>query len=173
MLPPIEKLPQLPTAERANILDTLFEPCTALHTLSVDLLHTSSYRTYEDLIADVGRQMVALSESTSTSDTVWLEKILKAHPKLGAKKVHSTQSQAEQAQLQGGGEEAERLRALNEEYEQAFSGLIYVVFVNGRSRSIIMEDMQARIRRGDIALERLDAIKAMCDIANDRAQKLN
>ena len=33
------------------------------------------------------------------------------------------------------------------------------VFVNGRSRSVIMEDIQRRIERGDIKQERLDAIQ--------------
>ena len=50
-----------------------------------------------------------------------------AHPRLGEKKVDSEQSRAEQAQLNTGGEaEAEKLRALNEEYEKAFPGLRYV-----------------------------------------------
>jgi len=35
-----------------------------------------------------------------------------------------------------------------------------------------MEDMQRRIGRGDLGQEKLDAIKAMCDIASDRAKKL-
>jgi OHCU decarboxylase len=33
------------------------------------------------------------------------------------------------------------------------------VWVNGRSRPTIMEDMRARIKRCDIKLERLEAIK--------------
>lgn len=33
------------------------------------------------------------------------------------------------------------------------------VFVNGRSRSVIMENMSSRIDRGDIKLERAEAIK--------------
>lgn len=32
------------------------------------------------------------------------------------------------------------------------------VFVNGRSRAVIVDDMQARIKRGDIQLERHEAI---------------
>lgn len=70
--------------------------------------------------------------------------------------------------------------------------LIYAcrVFVNGRPRPVIMEDMRKRIARGDVNAERRDAIKvratwrisliavlirraqAMCDIAADRARKL-
>jgi hypothetical protein len=35
-----------------------------------------------------------------------------------------------------------------------------------------MENMRARIDRGDIKAERQEAIQAMCDIAADRASKL-
>jgi hypothetical protein len=46
------------------------------------------------------------------------------------------------------------------------------VFVNGRPRPAIIENMRTRIDRGDIKAERLEAIQAMCDIAVDRASKL-
>lgn len=126
-LPPIAGVPALSTIERVAILDALFEPCTALHTLSLDLLHTEPFESYNGLIASVGNQLSSLSESLSSSDTEWLDKILAAHPRLGEKKVESAQSQAEQAQLNtGGAEEAEKLRALNAEYEKTFPGLRYV-----------------------------------------------
>lgn len=125
-LPSIGSLPSLPSSSRAAVLDALFEPSTPLHTLSVDLLHTQTFPSYNDLIASVGMQLSELADSTFTSDTEWLHKILGSHPRLGAKKVDSAQSSAEQAQLQGGGEEATQLAALNEEYEQAFPGLRYV-----------------------------------------------
>ncbi|KAA8568071.1 hypothetical protein EYC84_008484 [Monilinia fructicola] len=172
-IPPIAGVPSLSTIERASILDALFEPCTALHTLSLDLLHTTAFESYNDLIASVGVQLIELSESALPSDRDWLDKILGSHPRLGEKKVESQQSRAEQAQLNTGPtEEAEKLEALNKEYEKTFPGLRYVVFVNGRSRPVIFEDMQRRISRGDINLERREAIQAMCDIAADRASKL-
>ena len=46
------------------------------------------------------------------------------------------------------------------------------VFVNGRDRSAILDDMQARIDRNNVTFERAEAIKAMCQIAADRARKL-
>ncbi|RAL64830.1 hypothetical protein DID88_001426 [Monilinia fructigena] len=155
-IPSIAGVPSLSTIERASILDALFEPCTALHTLSLDLLHTTAFESYNDLIASVGVQLIELSESA-----------------LQREEVDSLQSKAEQAQLNTGPtEEAEKLKALNREYEETFPGLRYVVFVNGRSRPVIFEDMQRRISRGDIDLERREAIQAMCDIAADRASKL-
>lgn len=126
-LPPIEGVPTLATLERTAVLDALFEPCEALHTLSLDLLHTSKFGSYNDLIASVGVQLTELLESASTSDTEWLDKILGAHPRLGEKKVESAQSKAEQAQLNTGGEaESKKLHGLNVEYEKAFPGLKYV-----------------------------------------------
>ncbi len=94
-LPPIQRVPSLSTEERAAILDLLFEPSNQLHTLSVPLIHEQKFSSYADLIAAVGVQLTDLSESASTSDTQWLQDILGSHPRLGAKKVDSAQSQAD------------------------------------------------------------------------------
>ncbi|EHY52659.1 hypothetical protein ABEF95_012026 [Exophiala dermatitidis] len=172
-LPPISSLPSLDTEERARVLDTLFEPCRQLHTLSVSLLREKTFSAYDELINAVGNQLRGLFESDLESDAKWLDSILSAHPRLGEKKVDSEQSRKEQAQLnQGDPNEAEKLAELNRKYEETFPGLRYVVFVNGRSRPVIMQDMQRRIERGDLRQEKLDAIQAMCDIASDRAKKL-
>ena len=158
-LPPVASVPSLSAEERASILDLLFEPSTQLHTLSVPFLHETTFRSYDDLIAAVGVQLTDLSQSASTTDTEWLESILASHPRLGAKTVESAQSQAEQAQLKGSSEEAEQLRKLNEDYEAKFPGLRYVVFVNGRSRAVIMEDMRKRIDESDVKSEQETAIR--------------
>ncbi|KAF2238902.1 hypothetical protein EV356DRAFT_223213 [Viridothelium virens] len=172
-LPPIWELQISWEAERAAVLDTLFEPSVPLHTLSLNLLLNEPFTSYNDLIAAVGAQLTELSESSSPSDKQLLDQILCAHPRLGAKKVESAQSQYEQAQLQGGGQEAAQLMSLNDEYEKKFPGLRYVTFVNGRSRQTIMEDMRARITGSDTQSERAAAIKAMCEIATDRERKLS
>lgn len=158
-LPPIATLPTLTTEQRAAILDTLFEPSAQLHTLSLPLLHDTRFPSYPDLIAAIGVQLTSLAASASTSDTTWLESILGSHPRLGAPKVDSAQSAGEQAQLQAGEGEGEKLRELNELYEQTFPGLRYVVFVNGRSREVIMEEMRGRIREGTLRGEREAAIR--------------
>ncbi len=126
-LPLISSVPILSAAERAAILDHLFEPCTPLHTLSAGLLHDQRFSSYDDLISSVGMQFMDLAESSSTSDTQWLDNILKAHPRLGEKKIDSAQSQGEQAHL-GSGEESNNktLEELNVLYEQTFPGLRYV-----------------------------------------------
>lgn len=117
----------LSTEQCAAILDMLFEPSTSLRTLSVDLLHTKAFGSYDDLIASVGNLLTDLAESSSSSDTKWLDDILGAHPRLGAKKVVSAQSQAEQAQLQSGAaEESGKLQNMNDSYEAAFPSLRFV-----------------------------------------------
>ena len=180
-LPPISTLLSLPAQTRAQILDLLFEPCPALHTLALPLTSPTSatvgssttepFASYDDLIIAVGTSLNALVESTSSSDRQWLDTILAAHPRLGEKKVDSALSSAEQAAMAAASasqestskadaeEEAEELARLNDEYEAAFPGLRYVVFVAGRPRGVITEDMRARIRRGDGEMERREAIK--------------
>lgn len=125
---PVEiTIPSLPTEELGAILDHLFEPCVPLHTLSVRLLRDQMFFSYNDCITSIGVQLTDLAKSTSTSDTVWLESILGAHPRLGEKKIESVQSQAEQAQLNPKDEtEEETLAELNVLYESTFPGLKYV-----------------------------------------------
>ncbi|KAJ1337181.1 OHCU decarboxylase [Microdochium nivale] len=153
----------------------------------------AAYASYPDLIRSIGTQMLALVAAQTDSDSddsadsrSRLHSILGSHPRLGAKKVDSALSRAEQAQLQqsqprqlggGGGEtetetEAEALARLNAEYEATFPGLRYVVFVNGRGRGVIMDNMRARIDRGDMRAEEREGVTAMIDIALDRAGKI-
>ncbi|KAF2489914.1 hypothetical protein BU16DRAFT_531333 [Lophium mytilinum] len=173
-LPAISTLPSLPPAEITAILDLLFEPSPPLHDLSLPVLKSTTFPSYPTLIAAINAQLIALASSTASKDIETLSEILCAHPRLGEKKVDSEQSRAEQAQLnKGGQEEAEELKRLNNVYEETFPGLRYVVFVAGRPRPAIMENMKSRIARNDIAAERVEAIQAMCDIAADRAQKIS
>ncbi|TDZ36094.1 putative allantoinase 1 [Colletotrichum spinosum] len=168
-LPDITTLSGLPGEEQTKVVDLLFEPSTAIHTLLLPSLSTASFRSYDEFIAHSQKIFEALAADPSHKKE--LHSIIGSHPRLGAKKVESAQSAAEQAKLQAAGDASE-LAALNSEYELSFPGLRYVVFVNGRGRPEIMEDMRIRIARGDIALEELAAVHAMCDIARDRASKL-
>ncbi|KAF2734114.1 hypothetical protein EJ04DRAFT_252739 [Polyplosphaeria fusca] len=174
-LPAVETLSHLPDSDLQNVLDLLFEPSPPLHALSLPVLRSATFPTYETLITAVGSQLAALAASHEPQHVEKLSEILCSHPRLGDKKVDSEQSRTEQAQLQKGGDdegEKERLAQLNKEYEERFPGLRYVVFVNGRSRPAVMENMRQRIDRGDIQAERQEALQAMCDIAADRASKL-
>ncbi|KAL8736549.1 MAG: hypothetical protein Q9181_002377 [Wetmoreana brouardii] len=171
-LPAVTTVPRLCTEERAAILDRLFEPCIPLHTLSVSLLHDETFESYDDLINSIGVQLTELAESSSRSDSEWLHSILAAHPRLGESNVKSSQSRSEQAQLSMGEDSSDQsLLQLNALYEQTFPGLRYIVFVNGKSRPAIVDDIKMRIERRDAVAERNAGIKAMCEIAADRARK--
>ena len=125
-LPNVHSIQEATAEERAGILDTLFEPCTQLHTLSVSLLREKAFVSYDELIEAVRQQMHTLLQSASTSDTEWLDGILSAHPRLGEGQVASEQSRAEQAQLQSEGTNKSSLATLNHEYENQFQGLRFV-----------------------------------------------
>jgi 2-oxo-4-hydroxy-4-carboxy--5-ureidoimidazoline (OHCU) decarboxylase len=165
-LPPASSLQSLPDSQLEHVLSLLFEPSPVLHRLTIPEIHSRELSSYIALSSLVNEILSALPITSPD-----LLSILSAHPRLGAKKVDSAQSQKEQASL---GDENERrhLQLLNEEYEARFPGLRYVVFVNGQSREVIMEDMRERINSGTFEGECKAAIDAMCDIAVDRARKL-
>ncbi|KAB8234871.1 hypothetical protein ETB97_006367 [Aspergillus alliaceus] len=177
-LPLLSSLPSLPQDQQFQVLDTLFEPSPELHTLMAPVLANQIFSSYTSLIDAVGGRMSALSAANSPTDKAVLVGILGSHPRLGRAKVAQSEhlselSRKEQAQLTTGAEEqAERLRLLNVEYEEKFPGLRFVTFVNGRSRDVIMREMRERIERGDAEREIEETIQAMCDIAKDRARKL-
>lgn len=172
-LPPVSTLASLPDEQVTAALDLLFEPSNDLHELSLPAIRAASdkIKSYDD-VADIVRaqllslqsQVAKFTDPTPTQDALHAKQkllgILGAHPRLGAKKVESAQSVAEQAQLnKASAEEAAQLAKLNAEYEAVFPGLIYVVFVNGRSREVIMENMRERIARGVYAKEEVEAIE--------------
>lgn len=194
-LPPIESLSAATDDDTLkSILDTLFEPSPELHALSIPSIrdelskpsHGNSF-TYATLIEHIGALLLTLTSSPSSSTSPsqpshnpTLYAILGSHPRLGAKKVTSAQSRAEQAQLNNSTNpspattpsQTDDLALLNAEYEARFPGLRYVVFVNGRGREAIAEDARRRIARGDVVAEEREIIRAMVDIARDRAGKL-
>jgi hypothetical protein len=136
-LPDISNVPFLSTVHRAAILDTLFEPSTQLHTLSVSFIAENEFDSYPALIAAVGKQLTDLSTSELESDQKWLDAILGSHPRLGEKKVDSALSRKEQEAMKAaegdsrtergeGSSLEEMLKDLNEKYEERFPGLRYV-----------------------------------------------
>jgi len=161
-LPDISTLSSLEESSLTAILDLLFEPSRDLHALAVPTAKTITLGSYSEFIDTLRDELLAIQKAVHPDPAARkpLLAILGAHPRLGQKKVDSAQSAAEQAKLQAaeGSNEAEALAALNEEYEERFPGLRYVVFVNGRGRDVIMEDMKERIARGNVAAEEVEAI---------------
>lgn len=174
-LPLPQSLPSLPDPEKVEVLDHLFEPCPTLSQLLLPRVFTQSYASYAAFLEASRDALLAYLNEEEAKDAVSpkIAKIISAHPRLGPSKDKlSSHSTSEQKSLLGSEEEAQKLADCNKLYEQTFPGLRYVVFVNGRSRETIMENMKTRIHRGNIKLERQEAFNAMCDIALDRAGKL-
>lgn len=150
-LPQIGELHSLPEASQTNALDLLFEPSPAIHSTLLPVIQNTKYSSYPELIDQCRTALFDLaSKSTPANPNPTLLSVVGSHPRLGSKKVDSAQSAAEQANLQGQGEQ---LAELNREYEEKFPGLRFVVFVNGRGRPEIMNDMRVRIDRGDFDKE--------------------
>jgi 2-oxo-4-hydroxy-4-carboxy--5-ureidoimidazoline (OHCU) decarboxylase len=193
-LPHIVDLHHKTDLDQTRILDYLFEPSPAIHDLLLPVIRTAEYDSYDAFVdaceirllslaaaaPEPGPKVpqanatgVAAAASITSLPAPELLAVLGSHPRLGAKKIESAASAAEQANIQQGAEpgEAEELARLNNEYEHTFPGLRYVVFVNGRGRGEIMKDMRARIKAGDYTKEVAAAIQAMSDIAKDRASK--
>ncbi|KAH8696199.1 Oxo-4-hydroxy-4-carboxy-5-ureidoimidazoline decarboxylase [Talaromyces proteolyticus] len=184
-IPPITSLSTLPADAQLRALDTLFEPSPELHALVQPILSKQTFPTYDALIDEIQTQLSTLSakRDNALAEKETLYAILGSHPRLGipspAAQAHLSElSRREQANLNShddssnSAELAARLDALNREYEEMYPGLRYVTFVNGRGRDVIMVDMRSRIDRANLALEVQDNIQAMCDIAKDRAGKL-
>jgi 2-oxo-4-hydroxy-4-carboxy--5-ureidoimidazoline (OHCU) decarboxylase len=125
-LPPPSTLPHSSDSTLTHVLDLLFEPSPPLHALTLPVLRSSAFPSYDALIAAVHALLTALATSDEREHVDKVSKILCAHPRLGEKKVESEQSAKEQAGLQGGDEESEMLEGLNEVYEEVFPGLRYV-----------------------------------------------
>ncbi|KAJ5841333.1 Oxo-4-hydroxy-4-carboxy-5-ureidoimidazoline decarboxylase [Penicillium rubens] len=170
-LPPLSTIPSLPQEAQLRVLDTLFEPSPELHQLMIPVLANQTFSSYTNLIDAVGGRMSALSAPNSPTDRDVLFGILGSHPRLGrapANPEHLSElSKKEQAQLNEGAEEqAEKLRALNAEYEEKFPGLRFVTFVNGRSRDVIMVEMRQRIDRANTEKEIEETIQHIIQRTN-------
>lgn len=91
---------------------------------------------------------------------------LNAHPRIGETRNLSARSRREQGTEEEPAVLAELAR-LNEEYERRF-GFRFVVFVNRRPRSAIVEVLRERLRR-DRETELQEGLEAIIAIAQDRA----
>lgn len=180
-LPTIESFKRLSSKDKRQVLDHLFEPCNTLSNfIFIKVLH-QQYNTYPEFINLVRKELLEFLKQSETFQSQYqgeinpvINEIISAHPRLGEpkKETLSVHSNNEQKTLNNDPEIIKKLKELNAAYEKTFPGLRYVVFVNGRSRHEIMDNMQKRIERNDINLERVEAFNAMCNIALDRANKL-
>lgn len=181
----ISDLKKLDDLQLSNVLDNLFEPCGALKNYLVPKIRLQSFANYSELIEFSRTKLLNLVDAYSKNDKDTrikdlICKIVLAHPRLGVPRKQisllSEHSKNEQKSLSSNDPDgilAIKLKQLNDEYEATFPGLIFVVFVNGRSRNEIMEIMRNRIKNSNWLDEVKIAFNSMADIALDRAKKLN
>ncbi|GJJ11357.1 hypothetical protein Clacol_005589 [Clathrus columnatus] len=131
-----------------DALSTLFEPSSVLRNKLVpeinqfksnsSLADSRTTYTYIDLI-ELAMSLISQWDIQSKAQ------FIAAHPRIGEVKNLSAHSQKEQASIETPNDVLVRLGELNAFYEARYPGLRYITFVNGRSRTQIKEELQARL----------------------------
>ena len=148
ILPPVSEIyasrDTSPDAPLTRAFATLFEPSPAL----LEFLVPS-------VIATIAAGQIPRRSYNALIDTAICElegwphdrkaSFLGGHPRIGEIKGLSALSASEQAAHATPPEVLERLMILNEEYERRYPGLRYITFVNGRSRKMIMLEMEEKL----------------------------
>jgi|SRR5229473_3479749 len=155
ILPPVSEIYASKDTSRdgplARAFAALFEPSPALFeflvpsviTIITDPKGHIPQRTFNTLI-DIGiKELDDWPHSRQAS-------FLGGHPRIGEIKGLSALSASEQAAHATPPEILARLLELNEEYERRYPSLRYITFVNGRSRKMIMEEMEEKLGIGDV-----------------------
>jgi 2-oxo-4-hydroxy-4-carboxy-5-ureidoimidazoline decarboxylase len=160
----IRELNQLSQAEFAEALRPLFE---AADTLARALYDQRPFGSYDDLIERAERTAQRLPPADQVQ-------VLNAHPRIGERpEAVSAFSYREQGYNAEAGLPTEQVRQvyadladLNHEYEQRF-GFRFIVFVNGRPKSAILEVLRQRLASTRDA-ELQTGLRDMFLIARDR-----
>ena len=192
-LPTIEAISSS-TADRdaplATTLAILFEPSDVLFATLVpqtrDRLQTNPISSYSELLKVASTVISGWDDDLKTQ-------FIAGHPRIGEVNGLSRLSAQEQAAKATPPEVLARLAHLNTCYEHHYPGLIYITFVNGRSRAQIMEEMEDTLgvarslsadqppvssikvipRESDEWKSELErAVKDVCRIAESRAKGL-
>ncbi|KAF9923552.1 hypothetical protein FBU30_006423 [Linnemannia zychae] len=166
----------------AEAVTLLFEPAPPI------VAHLYSKRPYASYTALIDETEVLLSNPDKYLTLEEQLDVINAHPRIGAAKanlsafslieqgytpedaakkvVETSTPSTDDAQTQA------TLKRLNEEYEAKY-GFKFVVFVNGRPRSVIIPVMEERIKNSTKEAEMKTAMSDMVAIARDRLKKLN
>ena len=149
-LPPLLEVVSDTSGDRegplARALALLFEPSTVLYDTLVPGLVShiqnapplTSYRALID---------ASLSVIGSWNDELKAQ-FIGGHPRIGEVKGLSKLSAQEQAAKATPPEVLARLAHLNAVYERKYLGLVYITFVNGRSRAEIKDEMEDKLGLG-------------------------
>ena len=136
-------------------MTTIEEALEGTTPLAQKLRAGGPYRSTAELIAQMRAALPALTEAEKVET-------LNAHPRIGEDPRRlSARSLREQ-----GDDVLPELERLNAEYERRF-GFRFVVFVNGRPKSEILEVLRRRLARSR-AEEMEEGLQAIVDIAEDR-----
>ena len=137
------------SSELASSLSLLFEPSPILTTKLVpELIHqlyssTDRPTNYSELID----QTLGVVNSWELKDKA---EFVGGHPRIGEIKAPNTLSAMEQGQTNTSAatppDVLERLAFLNKAYERKYPKLVYITFVNGRSRAQIRDEMEERLK---------------------------
>jgi OHCU decarboxylase len=154
----------LSQADFAEALRPLFE---AADPLARALYEQRPFASYDDLLERAER----IAQRLPPGDQI---QVLNAHPRIGARpEAVSTFSYTEQGYDAEAGLPTEQVRQvyadlaeLNREYERSF-GFRFVVFVNGRPKSAILEVLRDRLRNARDA-ELQTGLRDLFLIARDR-----
>ncbi|KAI0091723.1 Oxo-4-hydroxy-4-carboxy-5-ureidoimidazoline decarboxylase [Irpex rosettiformis] len=126
-------------APLTTALSVLFEPSIVLFThLAPQVqkhLQKSSISSYHELLTVASNLISGWDEGLKVQ-------FIAGHPRIGEVSNLSKLSAQEQAAKATPPEVLARLAHLNACYEYRYPGLIYITFVNGRSRAQIMEEME-------------------------------
>lgn len=166
-LVPIEELNRLPPKRLGEALRPLFE---AAGPLAEALGRQRPFSSYHALIEEAAAVVAELGEAQKIE-------VVNAHPRIGAPpeslRTAAPLSYREQAYDREAEEQREvqrRLVELNRAYEDRF-GFRFVVFVNRRPRSEIIEVMEQRLGNSR-EVELRTALSDMLAIARDRLRTL-
>lgn len=127
----------------SDALATIFEPSPLIFAKLVPSIlangSLSSCQTYEQLID------IAMSLISDCSDAEKAS-FIAGHPRIGESSGLSALSAQEQLSQGTSPAVLQSLKKLNQKYEEHYPGLIYVTFVNGRSRAEIADEMAALLQ---------------------------
>ncbi|KAG0332016.1 hypothetical protein BG004_001422 [Podila humilis] len=183
-LPSIDTLnsPATTVQEFSEAVTLLFEPAPPI----VKHLHAKRpYTSYSALIDETSSFLQKSNNNLTLEEQL---DVINAHPRIGAAKANlsalslieqgysaeDAQKQVDATSTPSQDDEItqQTLKRLNEEYEAKY-GFKFVVFVNGRPRSVIIPVMEDRIRNSTKEQEMETAMTDMVLIARDRLKKLN
>jgi OHCU decarboxylase len=166
-LVPISQLNALQREDFASALQPLFEAAAPL----ADALYTRRpFDSYLQLI----EHAETVFDQLPRADRL---EIVNAHPRIGDRVAASSLSYAEQGYDRDGATDpgnlaatSRQLHELNQEYEARF-GFRFVVFVNRRPKSALVDVLRERLQRTP-AEELRTGLSEMLKIARDRLQSL-